>query len=192
MNRRLMFGPLWIALGISGAVLLMWGCGPSPSQRETLQSIMENRTLSEEEKLARLALAIFAVVDIEVIPAEPDGHAVGLAVRSNDDDVIRQVMEGKPAAQIQQALKEFHFKLLNPQIAEYLRRARDMHLRRLTISLQPIRSGAGQRTTFGEEQYRLVLERERFEQYLQVANLRSQEALPQAEKIWRVEVDQFQ
>lgn len=192
MNRRSMFGLIWFAVATGWVALLTVGCGPTPSQRETLQSIMENRTLSEEEKLARLALAIFAVVDIEITPGEPDGQAVRLAVRSNDDDVIRQVMDGKPAEQLQRALKEFHFKLLNPQIAEYLRRARDMHLRRLTISLQPVRDSAGQRTTFGEEQYRLVLDRERFEAYLQVANLRAQDALPQAEKIWRVEVDQFQ
>jgi len=192
MKRCKTFPIVWVGTSLALTSLWLLGCGPTPSQRENLQSIMENRSLSEEEKLSRLALAIFDLVDVELTPAEPDGHAVRLAVRANDDDVIRQVLQGKPADQLKQALKEFHFKLLNPQIAEYLRRARDMHLRRLTVSLQGVRSGDGQRTTLGEEQYRLVLERDRFENFLQVANLRAEAAVPQAEKIWRIEVDQFQ
>lgn len=192
MQNRLFLGFARWAIGLALASLLLWvGCGPSPSQRENLQSIMENRSLSEEEKLTRLALAIFDLVNVEIIQTQSDGHAVSLAVRANNDSVIRQVMEGKPQEQLSQALKEFHFKLLNPQIAEYLRRAKDMRLQRLTVSLQPVQAGGAQRATLGDELYRLVLERDRFEKFLQVANLRAQEALPQAEKIWRVEVDQF-
>lgn len=192
MQHPLFLGFARWATGLALASLLLWvGCGPNPSQRENLQSIMENQALSEEEKLTRLALAIFDLVNVEIIQTQPDGHAVSLAVRANNDSVIRQVMEGKPQEQLSQALKEFHFKLLNPQIAEYLRRAKDMHLQRLTVSLQPVRDGGAQQATLGDEPYRLVLERDRFEKFLQVANLRAQEALPQAEKIWRVEVDQF-
>lgn len=192
MQHPLFLGFARWATGLALASLLLWvGCGPNPSQRENLQSIMENQALSEEEKLTRLALAIFDLVNVEIIQTQPDGHAVSLAVRANNDSVIRQVMEGKPQEQLSQALKEFHFKLLNPQIAEYLRRAKDMHLQRLTVSLQPVRDGGAQQATLGDEPYRLVLERDRFERFLQVANLRAHEALPQAEKIWRVEVDQF-
>lgn len=192
MQHRLFLGFARWATGLALASLLLWvGCGPGPSQRENLQAIMENRSLSEEEKLTRLALAIFDLVNVEIIQIQPEGHEVSLAVRANNDSVIRQVMEGKPPEQLSQALKEFHFKLLNPQIAEYLRRAKDMRLQRLTVSLQPVQAGGAQRAALGDEQYRLVLERDRFEKFLQVANLRAQEALPQAEKIWRVEVDQF-
>jgi len=182
----------WPAL--SWALLLLaapLGCGRTTSHQESLQAIVENKSLSEADKLEKMAAHCFDLLGFALTPARTSGHAVELNVRGHDDKVIRQVMEGKGADQLNQALKEFHFKTLNLQLADYLRRAKDMHLSQLTVALHLNDPGLGGGPIGLEERYRLVLSSDQFAAFLEIARLRPAESLAKAEKLWRVVIDEF-
>jgi hypothetical protein len=178
---------------LSGLWALTWvgGCGGTPSTQDHLQAILEDQSLSETDKLEKLAVHCFDLRAFAVTPATPTGHAVELQIRGHDDRVIRQVMDGKGPDALHQALKEFHFKTLNLQLADYLRRAKDMHLGQLTVSLQLQTPGSVDDVDGGQEMYRLVLPAEQFAAFLEVAKLRPAESLAKAEKLWRVISDEF-
>lgn len=167
------------------------GCGSSPSHQDKLREITDDTSLTEEDKLKRLAEQIFNLSEFAIMPAEPPGHHVTLSIRCNDDEVVRKIMEGKAPANLQSALKEFHLKGLLLQLADYLIRVQDMHLQRLTVSLHSTDNGESDSHGMETRRYQLVLARAKFAEFLAVAKLRPQEGVPKAETIWKVEHDQF-
>ncbi|MDP1563621.1 MAG: hypothetical protein Q8M16_19755 [Pirellulaceae bacterium] len=189
MFQHCQFRWLWL-LGLVIAALAS-GCGSDPTHQDHLQQILSNTNLSEAEKLEQMAKQIFNLTEFSLAAADPIGHNVTLTIRGNDDQVVRKIMEGKDAAALNKALKEFHLKTLNFQLADYLIRAQDMHLQQLTIALQVAEAGSQSSKTGGDVKYRLNLPKKNFAEFLTVAKLRPQEGLPKAEKLWEVVVDQF-
>jgi len=186
-------GRLAVCLGLGWLILVAevgcGGCGRGPSHHDTLQGIMQDRSLNEAAKLERLAEHIFDLTRAEVSPVQPSGFAAELQVKGPDDSVIRQVTSGKSAAETNRALKEFHFKSLNPQLANYLRRAQDLHLQQLTVSLLVNESSGG--GDAAAEKYRLILKRDDFQRAMEAATLPAREALPTLERLWQVQLDGF-
>lgn len=189
MFQHCQFRWLWL-LGCMMAALAS-GCGSDPTQQDNLQQILSNTNLSEAEKLEQMAKQIFNLSEFSLAAADPIGHHVTLTIRGNDDQVVRKIMEAKDAAALNKALKEFHLKTLNFQLADYLIRAQDMHLQQLTVVLQVSEVGSASSETGGDVKYRFNLPKKNFAEFLTVAKLRPQEGLPKAEKLWEVVVDQF-
>ncbi len=189
MLRSCQLACLWF-LGIAISALAS-GCGSDPTHHDNLQQILSDTSLSEPEKLEQLARQIFNLAEFSLTPADPLGHEVTLSIRSNDDQVVRKIMENKDAAELNKALKEFHLKALNLQMADYLVRAQDMHLQDLTVILQVADDGSGTSPVSGDALYQLQLPQKHFAEFLTIAKLRPQESLPKAEKLWKVAVDQF-
>jgi hypothetical protein len=183
--------PLTLVLVLCSTFTWASGCGSNASHQESLQEILSDPQLNETEKLERMAQQIFNLAEFSVEPALPNGHAVTLLIRGNDDQVVRKIMDGKEAAALQKALKEFHLRALNLQLADYLIRAQDMHLQQVTLALQVAEPGSSTAASPGEVKYRLVLSRQQFAEFLAIAKLRPQEAVPKAEKLWQVVLDQF-
>lgn len=192
MFQRCQLGCLWVLrlFGIA-MVVIASGCGSAPTHQDQLQQILSNAKLSEAEKLEQMAKQIFNVAEFSLEPAQPQGHQVTLMIRGNDDRSVRKIMESKDAKSLNQALKEFHMRSLNLQMADYLIRAQDLHLQQLTMAIQVADADAADASTDGDVKYRLVLPRKHFAEFLTIAKLRPQEAVPKAEKLWQVVVDQF-
>lgn len=169
----------------------MLGCGSTPSHHDQLREIIDDTSLTEEDKLKQLAERIFNLSQFELVPSEPVGHQVTLSIRCNDDQVVRKIMENKASAELDKALKEFHLKALLLQLADYLIRVQDMHLQRLTIKLHNDGQSESNPPAADGIVYQFSLRRDKFAEFLTIAKLRPQESIPKAEKIWKIEVDQF-
>ena len=183
---------LWLGFAPIATILGTAGCGESPSQRDVWQTVLEDRSLGEPERLSKLAELMFDLNSCVVGPG-PDqrGHRVELTVRAGAEDVVRQVMKDRPADQLPLALKEFHFKSLNNQLADYIRRAKDLHLEEVQLTLQARDAQGGGDDSSSAVLYQCSLPKNRFSDFLAVANLRARESIPKLEKIWTVTVDEF-
>jgi hypothetical protein len=181
---------IWFSLLMMGLFFAANGCGSSPSHQDHLQEIINDTSLSEEEKLQKLAERIFNLASFSLGSAGPLGHQLTLEIHANDDSVVRKIMEGKDSKALNAALKEFHLKTLQLQLADYLLRAQEMHVQQLSILIKDSKP-AETTATPNDVKYQLVLERKQFAEFLSIAKLRPQESIPKAEKLWTVVVDGY-
>ncbi len=180
-------------------IVLMWvvglpvfaGCGGQVSSRKSLELIVRDNQLSEEEKLELVAKKIFSLEGVIISPIADQGNRVSLLVQGNDDSIVQQTLKGKEAAKFKAAIKEFHLKTMIKQLGNYVHYMRGHHLQELDVTLRTSTFTDGETDGNWKEAYRLVIKADKFDAFEAAANLRPTESIPKCEKLWQTIVDSF-
>lgn len=179
-----------ICLILGGGIVVLSGCGDSPSQQETLQRIIRDTSTSVSEKVEQLARKMFDVKDFVALGGAK-GPTIEMSINGSDPSVIVQAAAGKNPEKLKPAVKLFHLKSLINQLASFVHHTRIYKVQEISLTLHsPVLQG-GELSAEPQESYRLKLTSDKFDEFEAAAKLRPEAAIQRCEKIWQVLVDEL-
>lgn len=166
------------------------GCGGNTSNQDRWQSILQDSSRTNDDKLVAIAEAMFDCESAEC--SQVDGRfQVSIVAKGLEPTVIAKTTATKNAEIQKSAHKSFQLRSLISQLGNYVHYMRSHHLGMVRVQLM-VNDVTGENVSETRSRaYELELEPEQFDAFIEASKKKSAEAIPSAESLWRVTFDRW-
>jgi hypothetical protein len=180
-----------IALTLAG--LAPCGCSSpkTETREEMLQRALTDQKLPDSAAIMLIGQASFpGFKEAATLPPVKDQIMTTVIVKGSDTSGIAGFIKEDDPRAIKKKLKELQFISLLKELDKFLENGRKRNLGDLSVVLQvPTQAKPG--PTDWADAYKLSLPAKSFDRYLKTAPLETIDRIAQAERIWKVQLDQF-
>jgi hypothetical protein len=166
------------------------GATKKESREEILQRALNDHELPDSAAIMLIGQASFRhFVEAATPPPVKGKIHTTVLVRGDDTSGLASLIRESDPREVRRKLKEIQFVELFGDLDRFLENARKRNLGDLGLTLSTPASG-GEASEWVDA-YRLNLPAKNFDRYLNTKALKTDERLPQAERLWKVEFDRF-